>query len=250
MEVIKSLLERYWIILKNIRYSVSPNNYQKKIIQSSIPYFSQWESPELIDRILNHTISAADDPLWKNSGALTSEEYRLWSWNICGMACLKMILGDKFNKTFKTIILGKKCLDYGGYRYNSVITKTHRKISTDNIVPWEFLDGLFYKPFLKFIKKEFDLEGKIIKPLIIADIIRALSDHKYVIASVNPGIRDPKNTPKIKGGHLVLITGYDIKQKLIYIHNPSGFYQQSQEHFPVSYSDFEKYSAHRGVIIY
>lgn len=50
---------------------------KKKIIKYH--YFSQWESPQLVDKILQRSISAIDDPNWKNSGAIDKNEYLNWS---------------------------------------------------------------------------------------------------------------------------------------------------------------------------
>lgn len=57
-----------------------------------VPYYAQWESPDLVPDIIAGTLSAADDPLWQKSGAASPEEYAFWSWRLCGMACLRMAL--------------------------------------------------------------------------------------------------------------------------------------------------------------
>lgn len=204
----------------------------------------------MVDGILSEKIKAQGDPLWKRSGAKTREEYTIWSWSICGMACLKMILIDKYKKNYALVELGKKCLEYGGYKDNSSKYDTAQLLEEGKSIPSSYLDGLFYESFLRFIKKEFGLNGKIIRPMIIGDIIKSLSNQDYVIASVNSSIRNPKLKPKFKGGHLVLVTGYDLNQRLLYIHNPSGFYNKPQEHFPIGFEDFEKFFAYRGVVIY
>jgi hypothetical protein len=45
-----------------------------------------------------------DDPLWQQSGAQTVEEYAQWATNLCGMACLKMILATR-GETYPTLEL-------------------------------------------------------------------------------------------------------------------------------------------------
>jgi len=57
-----------------------------------VPYFSQWESPELAAEFIDGSRRAADDPRWADSGASTPEEYEFWSHKVCGLACLKMIM--------------------------------------------------------------------------------------------------------------------------------------------------------------
>lgn len=199
-----------------------------------IPYFSQWESPELVEKIIIGKMKASEDPRWKESGAKTSEEYEYWSWNICGMACLKMVLADKTKEIYKTIDLAKKCEEYGGYIQNG-----------------EKIDGLFYEPFLTFIKKEYGIEGKIFKRfLTIWRIKREVKKGNYIIVSVHAGIRKPAYVPEHKGGHLVLLTGFDNSKKTLFLHNPSGFFGESQRDYEMSEKDFKKFFAGRGILIY
>jgi|SRR3989344_1765183 len=204
---------------------------KKKILYKNVPYFSQWESKDLVNDIINKKISAKDDPLWRKSGAKNKEEYELWSWNACGMTCLKMILAYKFKKNIPVVELGKKCKEYEGY-------------------VGENLDGLYYKPFIKFIKNEFKLDAKIISPMIILDIIKELERGNFIIASVSYEIRNPNNKISFKGGHLVLIVGYDFETKIFFIHNPSGIDNKTQAFGKISFKDFDKSFACRGIVIY
>lgn len=212
-------------------------SHPRKNVRQAVPYFSQWESPELVDKILSHSISASQDPLWENSGAQTAEEYELWSWNICGMACLKMILTSIYKKKFYTVALATQCATYGGYLFE------HRKGSD--------IPGLFYKPFTVFLEREFHLKSNTIKVLPIRRLKYHLSRGDYIIASVHPAIRDIKNASVAhKGGHLVVITGYDEDKKVLYLHNPSGLYKKSQENFEISETDFKRFFAGKGIVIY
>lgn len=63
--------------------------------RSGVPYFSQWESPELVPHILRGSMRAAQDPQWAASGASTPLEYEYWAAKVCGLACLKMILAAR-----------------------------------------------------------------------------------------------------------------------------------------------------------
>lgn len=199
----------------------------------NVPYFSQWESRDLAEQIIRKKISAQKDPLWKNSGAKNPEEYELWSWNVCGMACLKMILSHAKGEVVPLIKLAKKCEKYGGY------VKTGNKI-----------DGMYYQPFLKFIEKEFELMGRIVFPMTKKVISDELGKKNYVIASVSPLIRAPKEKLRGKrGGHLILIVGYDNVSKEFFLHNPSGDKKENQENASISFSNFEKFSSHRGIIV-
>lgn len=207
--------------------------WMTKII-NKVSYYSQWESPKLVDEIVTRKILARDDPKWSNSGAKSSEEYEYWSWNICGMACLKMILARKTGKEHKTIELAKKCEAYGGYRQQAAE-----------------VEGLFYRQFCQFLKQEFNLKGRIFRYfLTIGRIKKELKKGNCFMVSVSSSIRKLNHTPEHKGGHLVLMTGYDDDKKTLYLHNPSGFFDESQENFEVSEKDLRKFFAGRGILIY
>ena len=206
---------------------------KKKYVKIDFPYYSQWESTKLVNNIIGRKIKASDDEKWKTSGAKNVNDYEIWSWNICGMACLKMILEYRKVKNYPLIILAKKCEKYGGY-----------------IPKGKKIEGLFYKPFSTFVKKEFGLQVKI-APLLSMNRIKAeLSKGNFVMASVHPSIRDILNeTPLQKNGHLILTTGYNERKKSIFIHNPSGYYNKSQEHYEISENDFKRFFGRRGLVI-
>ncbi len=205
-----------------------------KHVQYKLPYFSQWESPQMVDQIINHKIKAVSDPKWKDSGANDPKDYEKWSWNICGMACLKMVLVYKFHKNYQLVKLAKQCSEYGGY------------IPQQNII-----DGLFYQPFCRFVKDKFGLSAKTLPILTTNRIKHELNRNNFIIASVNANIRDENTpTPQNKSGHLVLITGYNENKKLIYLHNPSGFYKKSQKNYQISETDFSKFFGHKGIMIF
>lgn len=88
----------------------------------NVPYFSQWEMPDMTLPILSEGASALHrDPLWRNSGAETIEEYARWAVNVCGMVCLKMILAAR-GETHPILSLARACTAYGGYVVNETDT--------------------------------------------------------------------------------------------------------------------------------
>lgn len=196
-----------------------------------MPYFSQWESRDLVEKIITKQLNAGDDPRWKESGARTTDEYTSWSWSCCGMACLKMILAHKQHKIVPTVTLGKKCLEYGGYTQ-----------------PVEKSPGLYYKPFVTFVKNEYDLDAKAVGALTLAEIKRTISGEGYAMVSVTPEIRFPEDEPTTRGGHLVLIVGYDDRKQVMYLNNPSGF-KESQENVAIPYRQFMKFFDNKGILI-
>ena len=187
----------------------------EEVIAMNIAYYSQWDE----------------------SGFQSKQEYELWSPNLCGMACLKMVLKDIYNEVQSTVGLAKRCCEYGGY-----------------IVKDDQIEGLIYKPFCKFIKKEFGLSGKVKKRLSCRTIKKQLSKGNYIIASVNPTIRDAQMSVNdevtIKGGHLVLMTGFNSITGTLQFHNPSGNPGKSQINHEMLEEDFNKYFANRGIVVY
>lgn len=206
---------------------------KKSFFNKNVPYFSQWESKKLVKDIIFGKISAKDDPLWKKSGAKTKKEYELWSWNGCAMACLKMIIAYKFKKEIPLVKLGFDCQKFKGY-----ILKNNN------------LEGLYYKPFLRFIEKDFNLKGKIISPMFLEEIIEELDKGNFVICSVSHEIRNPKVKPLKKGGHLIFVLGYDLVNQSLVFHNPSGIDLKTQKYTRISFEDFRKFFAYKGIVIF
>jgi hypothetical protein len=229
----RHLKNRTLLGLKRLKHTIISTNVPKRFVHENVPYFSQWESRELNGRILEKKINAADDPKWKLSGAKTKEEYVSWSWAACGITCLKMLLAKQTGVVHPIVTLGKKCVEYGGYA-----------------LPLEKSNGLVYDPFVRFIKQEFHLDAKVISSMTQQEVINALAGGSFVIASVNPAIRHSEgDTPQRKGGHLILMLGYDLDKKEFYFHNPSGESRKNQEYAAISFKDFQKFFANRGIVI-
>ncbi|SJM34871.1 conserved hypothetical protein [Mesorhizobium delmotii] len=130
------------------------------------------------------------DPLWRDSGADTIEEYVRWAANLCGMACLKMILAAR-GEPHSTISLARTCTMYGGYVVNEIDGS---------------IKGLIYAPFVTFVVKRFGLRAEVMTNIQAVDIPKILSRQRFFMASVHPSIRWPDSEPPSKGGHLVLVT--------------------------------------------
>lgn len=236
----KKIFIQIILLLKTFVFSFyKPKNTQK--IFKGIPYFSQRQSSSLTDQIYNKKIDARQDPLWKKSGAKDPLEYLHWSWSICGIACLKMILQSKNHKEIPIIALAKNGLKYGFYSINQDAYDKEDYINS--------ISDLKYKPFVKFINQTLPLHAKIINPLTLNEIIYYLDQDNFIIASVSSKIREPKSIPTKRGGHLVLILGYDLSNHTIIFHNPSGVYKKSQKYTKVSFPDFNRFFANKGIII-
>ncbi|EJN04189.1 C39 family peptidase [Phyllobacterium sp. YR531] len=202
------------------------------ITVSRTPYFSQWETPEMTLPVLSEGPAALRrDPLWRNSGADTIEEYVRWANNVCGMACLKMILAAR-GEVHSTLSLARACTDYGGYVVNE----------TDDSIK-----GLIYAPFVTFVTERFGLSAEVRTNVATIDIPEIFSEHEFFMASVNSSIRWPENEPPSKGGHLVLGTG--ASQGSVRFHNPSGHDQVSQADVELPLTRFDRFFANRGIAV-
>ena len=196
------------------------------------PYFSQWETASMTLSVLERGASALlDDPLWQRSGADTAEEYARWAVNVCGMACLKMILAAR-GEDHRIIDLARGCTRFGGYVVNAED---------------QSIKGLIYAPFVTYVGETFGLDAKTITSLPTPAIADILKENAFFIASVNSQIRWPDRQPPTKGGHLVLVTA--ASADTIRFHNPSGHDEASQADVELSTEIFDRFFANRGVAI-
>jgi len=197
-----------------------------------VPYFSQWESREITSDVLarGSAVALAEDPKWASSGASTIEEYVQWASNLCGMACLKMILAARTGRAIPMLELSRKCTEYGGYTVSS----------TGQI------KGLIYAPFVTFIREEFSIDAEVVTGITADDIPRVLQEAEFFITSVHHSIRWPDREPPSTGGHLVLVL--EAADDIVF-HNPSGHDVGSQEYASIPVPTFSKFFAGRGVAI-
>lgn len=200
------------------KFLCGPQKDGSYFLSLKIPSFTKWESSNLVDDIRQNKISAKDDPLWKESGAENLFEYESYSWQICGMICLKMILAAiNPNKKYPSIYLAKKAEKFGVYKKNN------------NPDLKQNLDGMFHIPFLKFIGN-FDLFG--FRKTMVRDyqLCYYLNKQFFVMTSVSEDFALNQK----KGGHMVVVVGYEIKNKKIsgfYVNNPSGKSEKIQAYF-------------------
>ncbi|ARO24458.1 hypothetical protein CO659_24420 [Rhizobium sp. S9] len=200
--------------------------------QSSVPYFSQWETPGMTLPVLAEGSQALlSDPLWRQSGAATIEEYARWAVNVCGMACLKMILAAR-GEIHPTLELARACTRYGGYVINEIDAS---------------IKGLIYAPFVRFVSERFGLGAETMTNVETSAIPELLSKRRFFIASVHSAIRWPEREPPAKGGHLVLVTS--ASQETIRFHNPSGHDAASQADVTLPLAVFDRFFANRGISV-
>ncbi|MBZ5763164.1 C39 family peptidase [Rhizobium sp. VS19-DR104.2] len=199
---------------------------------NNVPYFSQWETPEMtLPVVAKGAAALLDDPLWQQSGAQTVEEYSRWAPNLCGMACLKMILATR-GEDHPTLDLARACTQHGGY----VVSEDGASIK-----------GLIYAPFVELVSSRFGLKAEIMTGVEVVAIPKLLSRWQFFIASVHHSIRWPDQGPPLKGGHLVLITS--ASPQAVRFHNPSGHDRASQTDVVLPLDVFDQFFAGRGIAV-
>jgi len=198
-----------------------------------VPYFSQWETPDMTLAVVAEGAQSAllKDPLWALSGARSVEDYAYWAGNLCGMACLKMVLAARTGKIVPIMDLAMGCRDYGGY-----VEEPNGRIR-----------GLIYAPFVPFVRDRFGLDARVVTGISAVDIADILRRSEFLIASVHHSIRWPETEPPAKGGHLVLVTA--IAGNMIRFHNPSGHVEATRENVEMSLETFAGFFAGRGIAI-
>jgi len=197
---------------------------------SQVPYYSQWESAELVAQFVDGSLRPADDPAWAAFGASTPQEYEFWSTRACGLACLKMILDWRNQPVPPTMRLVERGLDWRAY-----------------IRDGDSVAGLIYRPFADWVRHDFGIVAEVVPGLSVDAIIAVASPDTPVIASVHSSIRWPDRTPPQRGGHLVLVTGGT--GDFLRLHNPSGIPGASQRDAVISTADFARFFAGRGLVI-
>lgn len=158
------------------------------------------------------------------------ETYRFWSRRLCGIACLESALDywgiDRPNRF---------CLLQEALRANAY------RVKDDGTV-----EGLVYRPFLKWIESRFGILGEVFEHMSIESAARLLCPGGFLVASVSPEIRRPDACQPRKGGHLVLVFG--ALNGNITFHNPSGVppFQQSVH---LTYENFSRFFSGRGMVM-
>ncbi|MDZ7911474.1 MAG: hypothetical protein U5O16_06515 [Rhodococcus sp. (in: high G+C Gram-positive bacteria)] len=121
---------------------------------AGVPYFSQWESPELVDDILSGRIRTEDDPAWSASGTSTPEDYAFWSWRGCGIACLRMVLANSGVLPPPAMVVMRELEAAGAYRRDG-----------DRVA------GMIYQPFVEYLSTQaWGLEDEVAIRLCLQEL--------------------------------------------------------------------------------
>lgn len=172
---------------------------------------TQFASPDLIEAIVYRGLDLTEDPQWALSGAVDPDEYAYWAPRCCGMACLQMILLHRDGVAPALLPLLR-----GAHRRGAYVQRPDGSVL-----------GMIYAPFVEYVRDEFGLLGEVRPELDVAGLVAQLrpgSDGvgRMLLASVHREIRRPERPAPGRGGHLVLVTGYDPLADTISFANPSG----------------------------
>jgi len=195
-----------------------------------VPYVCQWATPELAADLIAGRVTLADDANWALSGAHDRAEYVEWANHVCGMACLKMVLSHRDGDAPSLMELARRSLPYGAY-----------------VREGERIKGLIYAPFVDYVREQFALAAEVRVGLEPGELLPLLARHRYFMASVHPGIRQPEQVPPQRGGHLVLVTA--VEADCVTFHNPSGDSLETRKQVRLPMNHFGRFFAGRGIAI-
>jgi len=231
MKIMKSSKQLFADLLYELQ---ARKSYLPAKMEYPVPYVSQYARAKDVERLVKKDLRAIDDPNWYLAGACSSGEYARWAREICGMAAAKMAIKFFKNKKVLLISLAKEAYKYGVYRDR----------------PGGGISDMRYQEFSTWIEK-YGLKAEVRSRLSVRGIQYALAEKKLVIASVSPNIRGHVSSlSRRKGGHLVLMTGYDKNHRTLFLNNPSGFLSlKTQKRHEISDQEFKKYYAGRGILI-
>lgn len=235
VEKILSVIRSVWanaLALRKLK-RLSDGDY---FVSKNIPYQCQFATPGLAADILEGRIGAADDPGWKSFGFGDPKEYAYWSFRVCGIACLKMILDFYRLGRGRTVAE----LTFDGVRRGGYVTAGDK--------------GWFFRPLLEQMKAD-GLDGFTSSFFGIGSICDLIAGKKFFIASVNPALVrfDRESADAKPGGHLVLVVGFRVKNKKIegiFINNPSGKLAETRERAFVPIKIFKKAYSNRGIAVW
>ncbi|WFB09465.1 C39 family peptidase [Streptomyces sp. LX-29] len=196
----------------------------------TVPYYSQWESADLVPEFVTGARSALDDPLWQKSGADSPEEYAFWAHRMCGVACLRMALDHWGLPVPPSVPLVRELEAAGAY-----------------VRDGDEVKGLIYQPFAEYVGARWGMRARSVPELTAGEIRRTVDAGGLVMISVHFSLRVLEPQPPARGGHLVLVV--DADDDGVRLNNPSGLPGHSQEYAAVGWADLERFFAGRGVVL-
>jgi len=172
----------------------------------------------------------ADVAEWREFGAPSESEWKLWLPEVCGICCLKMI-GDTLGVTniISLYELTQRCLRLGGFKVQA----------------GKSIQGVYHAPLLE-LGRTLGLEGKVEKGLDIEQIASEVDSGHFVILSID---LQRANTGYC-GGHLVLIHSVDRGNRSFSLHDPSSVLSIPGYNIEFSYEKLDRISNKKGLSLW
>lgn len=192
----------------------------------TFPYESQWGDVALNAPLIEDGVDPAAHFDWRAEGYASADDYRLWARNVCGLACLRSVLGAWRNERppMHRLVLGAQSA-------GALIREG------------EAIKGLYYRPFLDWVRSEFGLSGEVVEGQHADRALAEWREGRVFVASVSPEIRYPDRPNARRGGHLVLVHSVDGDR--VTFHNPSGV-RDTAENARLDIATFSRFFAGRG----
>jgi hypothetical protein len=200
----------------------------------SVPYVSQFASPDLIHAYIHQQLHGRDDPNWQAFGAPDPETYTFWAHRACAVACVKMAI-DAFGTSAPRTMweLVSEGLSLGGYR-------THDAAG-------QFVDEGWFHPALVQLARRHGLCVESMGYASLLDVCAAVRDGWLVAAAVTPELGEHGPLRRYDG-HFVLVYGFQWRAgryTAFVLHNPSGRSRDLQANALISARRFGAAFAHR-----
>lgn len=171
------------------------------------PYVSQWGDLSCNVAVVERGEDPAPLHDWRADGYESADDYRLWSRNTCGLACLQSVLAahpERWPRQTKGDVLR------AALRWEALTVRPDGSIG-----------GLYYAPFVRWVAHDYGLEAVSRPELPVDELARRVASGRwYAMASVSYEIRRPREAPTHTGGHLVLV--FRAEGDELVFHNPSG----------------------------
>lgn len=194
-------------------------------------YFSQWGDVTCNDALILDGVDPVERYDWERDGYPTPDLYSYWSERTCGIACLQSILADRERDA-----PDKYALIEAALRWRAFVRHDDGS-----------LGGLYYQPFCEWVGSSFGLDAHVHRHLEVDGLVDLVTHgHSFVMASVSSEIRWPDRAPTRKGGHLVLVYGYESGE--LVFHNPSGVTGTAAA-ARLGRREFEEFYAGRGISV-
>lgn len=175
-----------------------------------LPYAAQVASPDLAARIFVDGMDAALDPRWRESGALSPQEYAYWTGRACGVACVKMCVEAFGGPALPLVAWARRGVELGGYlsELRPDGSQAERGWLHSALADLMRAEGLQAEP----------------RALEIEEFPAMITAGSLVIASVSYEIGTQLPVTR-RGGHLVVVYGIEVENgrvTALILNNPSG----------------------------